>query len=216
MADSGKAPQILRQTPNHEQREGEDADISGMEKDEKNSASAHDQKLQHDEVQRDEHPHVHLLEFVSDVEQRQKHSDGHEEGVDHQRSREPKELAYDKFPPANRPRQHRVQRAFVNLFRNQANPDEDRDHHSEEADSRQPQVHHHEALDVDRDFSHQNRRPREQQRERDQVVQHPVAHCFAKSVEGDISDARSYAHSLSAFMLPPVSLRLSVGCSFWM
>ena len=65
------------------------------------------------------------------VEQRREHSDGHEKRIHDQGAGKTKEFAHNKFPPPYRARQNGIERALLNLFGDQANPDEDRDHHSE-------------------------------------------------------------------------------------
>ena len=100
-------------------------------------------------------------------------------------------------------------RPLLDFFRDQSDADEDGDHHAEQRDRGQAKIDHHQAFDVDRDLSDQNRRSRHQQGEHDQVVEHAVAHRFAEGVGGNMYDAR--VHTLTPAFAPTVA---SAGCSF--
>src|SRR4029077_9640811 len=133
------------------------------------------------------------------VEQGTEHADGHKEGVHHQRSGQPEELADDEFPAAYRARQHGVQRALLNFLRDQPDADKNRDDHAEQRYRRQAQVDDHELLDVDGNLADQDGGAGEQQRKRDQVVEHAVADGLAERVRCDASDPLVHARLPAVF-----------------
>ena len=94
---------------------------------------------------------------------------------------------------------------FIDLFRHQADPDEDSDYNAEKRHRGQPQVDDDQALDIDGNLADQNRCPGKQQGKRDQVVQHAIAYRLAKSVEGDVTDPRVHTPTPRRF-----SVRASV------
>ncbi len=145
-----------------------------------------------------------------DVQQCREHPNRHQRSVDDQRSAEAEEFSRDEFPAPDWPRQYGVERALVDLLGDKPDADEDRDYDAKEGNSRQPQVDDHQALNLYRDLTNQDRRTAEQERKCDQVVEHPVAHGLAESVGCDVQD--SGIHDVAAPALEDASAATGASC----
>ena len=126
----------------------------------------------------------------------------HHHDVDDQRQPQAAVLAEDELGAAERLGEQAVDAAPLHLLPHQADADEDRDHQPEGGDGRQPEVL--DDLDVlpGGELAEQVRRRHQQHRERDQVVEHLVAHRLAEHADGDGGDG-SRARSSQ----PPIVLR---------
>src|SRR5436305_745289 len=126
---------------------------------------------------------------MGDVKQRREKSGGHEESVDGQGQRQAKIFSEDEFPSSHRAGKHRVKRLLLDLFGDQTDADENSDHHPEDGDGRQPEIHQDNALESDGYLAKERSTTDKQQRKENEIVEDAIADGFAKSVVSDMADA---------------------------
>jgi hypothetical protein len=97
-----------------------------------------------------------------------------------------------KIPGTVRFGQHRVQRAFVDLFGNHSDAGEDSDQQTDQEIALSPRL----TMTTDsmsmEIWPTSTRTSNHQRREKTQVIEHAVAHRLAKSISGDDQDAAHF------------------------
>src|SRR5271166_1171290 len=190
---AGESSQIFREGADHEQGESKYGRQQWRgEGGKQQPQSSDDQELEDDEIQRHQHPTVGGMEMLGNVEQGREHAESHEKSVDHQRPCQPEELADNKLPTLDGTGKNCVEGALVNLLGDEADANEDGNHHAKQRNRRQPKVDHHQAFYANGNLPHQNGRSGHQQGKRDQVIENAIAHRFAKSVGGDVYDSSAH------------------------
>src|ERR1700683_1535239 len=194
-SQGGESAKIVGEATDDEQGEGEDRRKQRRrERREQQCQRTDDEEFKNDEIECDQDQRIGRGKLMNHVEQRAKDPNRHKKRVHDQRSRQPQELADNELPAADRPREHGVERALFDFFRDQPDSNEDGDDYAEKRDCRQPQVDDDQTLYVDGNLTNENGGPRKQQGEGDQVIENAIANRLAESVKRNIKHA--WAHDL--------------------
>ena len=117
------------------------------------------------------------------VEHRQQQPQGHRCRVRGQCQHQTGEFPEQEFRSPHRLREQCVERALVHFLGNQRNTEKNGNQQPDHRNGAQAEAHNYRLLDPNRNLSHGHGCGYHQQREKHQVVKHPVAHRFAESVQ---------------------------------
>ena len=116
------------------------------------------------------------------IDQGERYTDTHHDDVDGERHTKTEILADKKFSTTDGLGEYRINRTFLDLFRNECDADEDRDERTEQEDRVKPDVDDRTGFVSIRQIAEKYRARDDEENEDYEIVEHTIAHCLTKGV----------------------------------